>query len=258
MPASRPSIPDRKRLDSDVRALMRQPSTPWITFDRDSRVAQGESPAPLVLPVARSSILAGEGVFPQPTEPPQPASEPSNLVVASDLAASEQPPSEEAYDVLPLAGYPRRAVWAVVAGAATLALVGIAASALHGTKASKVAAAAATATAAPARTVMDDIPPPDLADVPTTTPATAPDAKPAATAASTPRYPDSDPRSKLGHLAIRGGASWQLVFLDGKRLLGRGARAFDVMCGAHTIAIGDRKDAHPVDVPCMGEFVVSK
>jgi hypothetical protein len=33
-----PSYPDRKRIDSDVRAFLRPVSSPWIVFDRDSRV----------------------------------------------------------------------------------------------------------------------------------------------------------------------------------------------------------------------------
>ena len=33
-----PSYPDRARIDSDVRAFLRPVSTPWIVFDRDSRV----------------------------------------------------------------------------------------------------------------------------------------------------------------------------------------------------------------------------
>src|SRR5689334_16198559 len=37
-----PSYPDRARILSDVREFMRQPSTPWIVFDRDSRVPREE------------------------------------------------------------------------------------------------------------------------------------------------------------------------------------------------------------------------
>src|SRR5262249_7527009 len=33
-----PSYPDRARIDSDVRAFLRPASSPWIVFDRDSRV----------------------------------------------------------------------------------------------------------------------------------------------------------------------------------------------------------------------------
>src|SRR4051794_16659592 len=33
-----PSYPDRARIDSDVRAFLRPASSPWIVFDRDSRI----------------------------------------------------------------------------------------------------------------------------------------------------------------------------------------------------------------------------
>jgi hypothetical protein len=46
--------------------------------------------------------------------------------------------------------------------------------------------------------------------------------------------------------------------MDGKRMLGRGARSFTVMCGPHTIAVGNRADAHEVLVPCNAELVVGK
>jgi hypothetical protein len=50
------------------------------------------------------------------------------------------------------------------------------------------------------------------------------------------------------------------VFLDGKRLLGKGARSFTISCGAHTIAVGSRTDVREVDLPCTGvyELVVTK
>jgi hypothetical protein len=91
-----------------------------------------------------------------------------------------------------------------------------------------------------------DVPPPDLG--------AASDPSPAAL----PKYASDDPRAKLGHLVIRGAAAGQLVFFDGKRLVGRGARGFDVMCGPHTIAIGRRDGGQTVDVPCMSELVVDR
>src|SRR5689334_11714124 len=36
-----PSYPDRARIDSDVRAFLRPVSSPWIVFDRDSKVDFG-------------------------------------------------------------------------------------------------------------------------------------------------------------------------------------------------------------------------
>jgi hypothetical protein len=233
MPASRPSIPDRKRLDSDVRAFMRQPSTPWITFDRDSRVAQGEAPAPLVYQAA---------MFPS-TQAAQPVVEPSNLVVASDLVSpfeEEQPYPE------PRGG--RRWIWGVAASVAVLAMAFVIAE--LGPSSSASSSKRAAAARAPVPT---EAPPPDLAPPP---PPQATTAEP--TPPTPPRYPPNDPRAKLGRLSIRGNASMDTFFFDGKRMVGHGTRAFDVMCGAHTIAIGRRDAARSIDVPCQGELVVEK
>ncbi len=227
MPASRPSIPDRKRFDSDVRALMRQPSTPWITFDRDSRLPQGEAPEALVAPAA---------MFPETTL--QPVSEPSSLVVASEI---EEPPALPMQQV----GVGRHRV--IAFAAAAVAMLAGAAALLSVRIDAKHVRAEDRAAAAP---VVTDVPPPDLALAPPPEPEPA---KPAA-----PKIAPDDPRAKLGRLSIRGLASGQWVFFDGKRLLGKGARSFDVMCGAHTIGIGKREGAQSVDVPCMGELVVER
>jgi hypothetical protein len=64
--------------------------------------------------------------------------------------------------------------------------------------------------------------------------------------------------SKYGRLTIAGDARAKDVFMDGKRMLGRGARSFSVMCGAHTIAVNVRSDAHQVEIPCNAELVVGK
>jgi hypothetical protein len=56
-PVSRdPSYPDRARIDSDVRAFLRPVSTPWIVFDRDSRVDPSANPMD---GFARSALRAG-------------------------------------------------------------------------------------------------------------------------------------------------------------------------------------------------------
>src|SRR5262245_53149545 len=66
-PRRDPSFVDRRRLDSDVRAFLRQPSTPWVVFDRDSRVPRD---VPRDVPIgaftsARSSLASTPGFFPQ-------------------------------------------------------------------------------------------------------------------------------------------------------------------------------------------------
>ncbi len=83
---------------------------------------------------------------------------------------------------------------------------------------------------------------------------------PAAPAAAAPRDEAmSRPAAKRwGRLSVAGDARGKEVFMDGKRMLGRGARSFTVMCGTHSIAIGNRADAHDVEVPCNAELVVGK
>lgn len=238
MPASRPSIPDRKRLDSDVRAFMRQPSTPWITFDRDSRVHQAEAlghHAPLF-----------------PNEPHTPPAEPSNVVVATDLVPPAAPtgaPVAFDDDAIPVRKLGRRALWAAAIFAGVLG-VGAGSAAAVSVATHHPAAAQASVTAAPVTT---EAPPPDLTPPPPEAPKAAP-----APAPTTPKFPPNDPRAKLGRLVIRGSASYEWVFMDGKRMLGRGPRSFDVMCGDHTIAINRREAATHVDVPCMGEYAVGQ
>jgi len=57
------SIPDRRRIDSDVRAFLREPSTPWIVFDQEGRppsqLAVGE-----VLKGPRRTLLSDYDFFP--------------------------------------------------------------------------------------------------------------------------------------------------------------------------------------------------
>jgi hypothetical protein len=77
----------------------------------------------------------------------------------------------------------------------------------------------------------------------------------------TPRVGEASARSganKYGRLTIAGDARAKDVFMDGKRMLGHGARTFSVMCGAHTIAVSVRSDAHEVEIPCNAELVVGK
>jgi|GEM_PF-1678147 len=78
-----PSYPDRARIDSDVRAFLRPVSTPWIVFDRDSRVDD----------FAKSALRVG-AVF---------ASSPSFRPEVLEAAAAIGKPVEEVADMrLPL------------------------------------------------------------------------------------------------------------------------------------------------------------
>jgi hypothetical protein len=289
-----PSHPDRKRIDSDVRAFLREPSTPWIVFDKDSRVdhaellRQSHLSAGDTLKSGRSSFIAAESfaaaahaawvatkatsATTTPSESSEPKAEPSGLAVASDVvpepAATMRPMSIDIeFDDDEPAAFtptrrPRHATWLAIAGGATLLVVG---SVLAiGARAPAPAASAASApqasepttTSAPARTA-DEVPPPEPA-------ATAAEARTAetkgaetTTTASTSSKAERA-KSKFGRLVIRSQARYKNVYFDGKRMLGHGTRSFAVLCGAHTIAVTDKADAVDVDVPCDGEYIVSK
>ncbi|MBX3203234.1 MAG: hypothetical protein KF894_34235, partial [Labilithrix sp.] len=67
-----------------------------------------------------------------------------------------------------------------------------------------------------------------------------------------------EPKTRFGKLTIKADAKRKNVWFDGKRMLGSGQRSFTVFCGMHTIAVADKTDARDVEVPCNGEYVVSK
>ncbi len=247
------SIPDRRRIDSDVRAFLREPSTPWIVFDREGRppsqLAVGE-----VLSVALSSVIPEHGFFP-PTvildaPPPSGVSklEPSSLAVAADL-------TDVRVDGLGAPPIPMRGLSYRVVGAAALALVCVLSTGALAFRSgrSTVAASSPRSLGSP---VPSDVPPPDL-DVKPIAPVTS-----RVTVAVAPPASDESPAKaaakRFARLSIVGDARARDVFLDGKRLLGRGARNFTVMCGPHSIAIGTKADAHDVDVSCGGELVLGK
>ena len=265
------STPDRRRIDSDVRAFLREPSTPWIVFDQDvrppSQLAVGE-----VLPwrSALSSVMPEHGFFPataivdRHAQAHAAALEPSSLAVAADLADEPSALDPSALDPsaldhgpspIPMRGLRRRVLGAAAGGAAMLAVVALGLASLGATP-SPLAERAPAAANAPAA---GDLLPPDL------------DAKPSARApvtAATPvtpvtpaplAPPESRPLAqRFGRLSIVGDARGRDVFLDGKRMLGKGTRSFTVVCGTHSIAIGTRADAHDLDVPCNAELTLGK
>jgi hypothetical protein len=277
--ARAPSYPDRQRLDSDVRALLRQPSTPWITFDKDSRVDRGELRAPShlsageVLRSSRSTIAPDFEAAVAAAMPDVKIVEPSGLSVASDVLAETPPqtpptfrstsmsidveiemdePEALSAGVLARGG---RSAWVAIAGAATLfAIAGVLALRPASPQASAAAQPATTTAAAPARAA-EEIPPPAEEEP-------ALDAKPVEAPKVAPVKDTKESKdakhSKFGRLAIRGDARFKNVFFDGKRMLGKGSRAFPVLCGDHTIAVGDKTDVRQVEVPCDGELLISR
>jgi hypothetical protein len=252
------SIPDRRRIDSDVRALLRQPSTPWIVFDREGRppsqLAVGE-----VLPAALSSVIPDHGFFPATAIIDAAAhyaasrQEPSSLAVAADLAG--EPVEALGLPAIPARRLSRRILGAAVAGLAMVATVAFGAASLSA-DAPDMHAARSSAHGSP---VPADVPPPQLDVKAERAVMTAPAAPAIAVAAAAPApapVPGLDKR--FSRLSITGDARSRDVFLDGKRLLGHGARSFTVTCGAHSIAVGTRADAHTLDAPCGAELVLSK
>ena len=257
------SIPDRRRIDSDVRAFLREPSTPWIVFDREGRppsqLAVGE-----VLPVALSSVIPDHGFFtatavidaPRPSATPP---EPSSLAVASDLQEEvvETDLGASAIPIpIPMRRLTRRVLGAAGVGAAMFAMLVYGAFAL--TTGVTVPDTHAARSAAHGSPVPADLSPPDLDVKAPAEPVVAP-AAPSVTATVPPPAPEEKAAAKrFGKLSITGEARSRDVFFDGKRLLGHGTRTFSVICGAHSIAVGTKADARDVDVPCNAELVVSK
>jgi hypothetical protein len=283
------SIPDRRRIDSDVRAFLREPSTPWIVFDQEGRppsqLAVGEilkGPRRTLLSDYDFSATAAVDYAPTPSLPSR-IVEPSSLAVASDLAARAS--SSARFDVavpeasaIPMFGLSRRVLGASVAGFALLSMLVVGTLALrsasHDGVALRNAAVAQPATGSdPRATVPAEIPPPDRraagveAPVYESQPAVAPAAAAPAPAPAAVTLSVVPPRNdasaknganKYGRLTIAGDARSKDVFMDGKRMLGRGARSFSVMCGPHTIAVSVRSEAQDVDIPCNAELVVGK
>ena len=246
------STPDRRRIDSDVRAFLREPSTPWIVFDQDARPASQLAASELMpwrCPL--SSVMPEHGFFPATAAIDAQhvtALEPSSLAVASDLV--DEAPAAHAdlgSDPIPMRRLSRRVLGAAVGGAAMLAVVAIGLMALSATPAPEGAPAAA-ANAGPSG---GDLLPPDL-DVKAAPPPAAP---PVVAAIA----PENRPLAqRFGRLSIVGDARGRDVFLDGKRMLGKGTRSFTVTCGPHAIAIGNRADAREMDVPCNAELTLGK
>lgn len=317
-----PSYPDRARIDSDVRAFLRPASSPWIVFDRDSRVddfarsalrlgavfasspcfiddpksgdvvssvpldtpasnpiaavksASSEPARPTdafangaVLTSAMSSVLPSTGVFPPSAGSPESVVEPSNLVVATDVIPEGSQPEEEVArasiaPAAPESGMNRkRTAWIVGAFAGVLALAGTTTAVLGRSHATTSAAPHA---AEPAIAVVEATAPPvepastiELDDAPLP-PVPGASTEAVSTTETTSAKIPVNPKSRFGKFTISPQAKHKTVWFDGKRMLGSGARSFLVFCGMHTVAVADKMDAKDVEIPCNGEYVVSK
>jgi len=225
-----------------------------------------------VLAPAMSSLLADSGVFP-PSTSPESVVEPSNLVVATDvmpdsasIALHEAEPAGEPEPFAPFAtARSKRGRLAAIAGACAgiLVLAGATGVVLSGGVRAHVKApavmAAAPAMAAAAVPSPAEMPKLDAVSVPRPA-TTATEAAPASAPAPEPaaRKIPTDPKKRFGKLTIKSEARHKNVWFDGKRMLGSGQRSFLVYCGMHTIAVADKADAKDIEVPCNGEYVVSK
>jgi hypothetical protein len=269
------SIPDRRRIDSDVRAFLREPSTPWIVFDQEGRppshLAVGE-----ILSGPRKTLLSDYDFFAATAAADAaaaashgvPAVEPSSLALASDLTPADASVSVSAVvaDAVDLGarsgGLRRRAIGAAAAAVACLSVVAIGVMALGGAStspstATRSAGASVAATGAPASDPGATAPLTGVtAQGSRSVVATSPRAV-VAVASPSPVVATA-PAKKFGRLSIAGGARSKEVFFDGKRLLGHGARSFTVICGAHSIAVGTRGNAQDLDVPCNAELLLTK
>ncbi len=260
------SAPDRARIDSDVRAFLRPASSPWIVFDRDSRVDDFAKSAMRVGAMFASrpsyrpdsleqtgkpmdeAALARRSRMNTPVVITEVNAEPSNVVVARDLLG--EPASDEPAPVVHRSRWPL--AFGAVAGA--LAAVGllVAVTSAHekatagakGTGPAHVAAVVAPA-AAPTQEA-SPLPP---------VPAPIPEMKAAPEPAKAAVV---DPKKKFGKLTLKGDATRKSVWFDGKRMLGTGQRTFMVMCGMHTIAVAEKGDTKDVEIPCNGEYTVGK
>jgi len=267
------SLPDRRRIDSDVRAFLREPSTPWIVFDQDGRppsqLAVGE-----VLTVPRRTLLSDYDFFPATAAVDAQSSaaklEPSSLAVAADLESEDERAADLASDALlagslPIGGLSRRVLGASAAAVALMSILAVGVFALRGSTPDTVSARSSLSAQSSPRSfggaVPSEIPPPDLAAAAVRAPAAPTAPVVVATPVASPSRDEamSKPASKRwGRLSVAGDARGKDVFMDGKRMLGRGARSFTVMCGTHSIAIGNRADANEVEIPCNAELVVGK
>lgn len=242
-----PSVPDHvsRTVRRNVKELMRQPSTPWIVFDRRSKLELG---------LADTDFASPAPMFPAGVAAPP--HEPSSVVVATDVGVDASSTTEalalDAADLdvsaLPVS---RGAGWKVAAALALgLAALGVAKAAITAPTADAAAASAAVANASrapePARL--------DLASIPTAEATSSEPAAPPATAKPEP----ASKESRYGRLSIRGAARHHRVYIDGKLLLGAGKRSFNMVCGAHTIAVGSKGTPRDVEIPCNGELVISK
>jgi hypothetical protein len=276
-----PSVPDRERIDSDVRAFMRPVSTPWIVFDRDSRIGDElafatkaamragvafmsspdlpPSPAPMppvqmqmpmpmpATPTAASRLADINAMFPGSVPQQKVNEEPSSLIVAADVVPEAPKPS--LIDIVPM----KRSRVGLIG--ATLGAVGVCSIAAYVIASLQTAPAPAAAAEPPkVEAAVAAAPPPAPEPAPVVeAPAPPPAPEPAAAPAEVVGENATDPKKRWGTLTIK---SKKQVWFDGKRMLGTGNRSFMVYCGMHTVAVAEKTAQKDMEVPCNGELTI--
>jgi hypothetical protein len=285
------SIPDQRRIDSDVRAFLRQPSTPWIVFDRDSRPPQVSVGDVFLVPrrsllslsdahfftsapelEARGSACAAgsfvaRGLPPLPAEPPLSPVEPSTLTVATDLLPVGDPVPDLAEDIGPAPMFNVRPYLLSACGAVlSFGLVVAVAAFAIGRSGTVHEASASPALVSPAaagqqvRSAATPVTSQSVAGAPAEGTLEAPSDSNVVVPTPLASAGTASSPKKYVRFAIAGEARTRDVYLDGKRLLGHGARSFPVLCGTHTVAVGRRSDTRAVEIPCTSgaELVLTK
>jgi len=267
---------DRARMESDVRAFLRQRSTPWIVFAEgkgagapyvpqvEAALAQLE---PLVhAPVSGAAalpvpMLAPASIAPTAVSVPPPVlvDEPSVRAMIRDTTPADgvraMGPSIE-IDLRSLTRGSRTrkrvAITAVAAVAVAVLATGAASIKSKNDQSSGPPRLPPTALAAePPRAELAETTPSPVAakDAPVVT-KEAPSVPVIKAAAKAP--------TGLGRLIITGEARSRAVYMDGKMMLGSGPRSFNVRCGPHTLAVGNKTEPRDIEIPCNGELKITR
>jgi hypothetical protein len=256
-PANPP--PERAKMMSDVRYFMRQPSTPWIVFDQNSKVDADEAGAePAQEPVEPSNVVVAKDIEGTPEEgvPASRQRVPSHISVPEDVPLDDlEPHAKPTW---------RKTRVMTAAGVAAAFITIIAVAALRGNANGEASANASTSMddRSTPTTTTTSTPTPTTTSTTTTTPTptttSTPTTTTTTTTTTTPTPTPNATKTGSGWIAIRGSATRHRVYLDGKLLLGNGSRSFPVRCGEHTVAIDDKGAKRDIDVPCNGELQITK
>jgi hypothetical protein len=226
---------------SDVRYLLRQPSTPWIVFDQSAK--DTERSIPLELSTSTSTLTS--------------TSTRSSTSTQATLG-SPTPPSAFSVEQAPEMILERapRSPWTArfLAGlGVTLLAIGLTMFATRGGPRPAGNAAVIPEPPPPVQLQVTQLQTTQQAPMPS-----EPTTQLAAPISAAVHVDAAGPTNAPSWLAIRGAAAGERVYLDGKLLLGTGPRAFAVKCGTHSVAVGAKKKAHDVDVPCGAELIVGE